>query len=118
MLGFRFLALGAVVFASAFWGSVMPSAALTGGELAEYCAGYPTGGRPALCELYVSSGRDFVNSDDRMENPRGKLCIPTDTSIGELIKVVNDWLDSHPELHAKSGYDATYGGFAKAYRCR
>ena len=114
----RRLLIGAIAGAFALTGFVSPAMALTGGELAEKCAGYPETGRTSLCELYVSSLRDFANSDDRMVNPRGKLCIPADTPIGEIITLVNDWLASHPELHARSGYEAAYGALDAPYRCR
>jgi len=94
-----------------------PSNAISGGEILKMCVDFPGGDSPRQCRLYIQSMIGFVNSDDPTVNPKGKLCIGEQVPLDEVVKVINEWLSAHPNLHDTAGYDATYGALAQRYRC-
>jgi hypothetical protein len=93
------------------------AAAATGSDIGTMCGEYPGGAEPNTCEAYIQAMVEIVDSSDNMSNPNGKLCVG-DAPIGDLVNIVNKWLTAHPELLSKSAYDATYGAFAQAYKCK
>ncbi len=90
----------AVLFVTACWVFSLAGShvarAVTGPEIAEWCAGYPDAVRRSLCELYVGSGIELLQSKDRMNNAGRRICIPPGTPREALIKKVSDWLAANP----------------------
>ncbi len=92
--------------------------ASTGGDIFKDCKGYPAAGRKVLCETYVQELVNFAKSTDKLVNPKGVICPGPNVSLADFVASINRWLAAHPELHAKSSYDAAHAALARDYPCR
>lgn len=90
----------AIYFAAACWSFSFAGShlahAVTGPEVADWCAGYPDATRLNLCELYIGSGIELLQSKDQFNNAGRRICVPPGTPRLELIKKVTDWLAANP----------------------
>lgn len=91
---------------------------VSGEDLISDCKGYPDSPRPRTCALFASSFAEFARSNDKTENPRGRLCIGEDVPVGEIIGLINDWLAKHPNAGSMNGYEIAHSATRDRYRCK
>lgn len=71
--------------------------AVKAGEIYEWCADYPDGGRPELCRVYTGAIMEFFQ---RERGPLGNdtdVCLPADATVSQIIPLIYIWLDQNPE---------------------
>lgn len=61
---------------------------------------------------------EFARSNDRTQNPQGKLCIGDGVPASEIIMQINDWLAKRPNAANMNGYEIAYSATQDRYRCR
>ena len=83
--------------------SYSPALSASSENVYEMCAGYPDSAQPRTCKLYIVAALRFVGSDDRTENPQGKLCTEG-VDADAIIPEYTEWLSRHPQY-----MEADYG---------
>ena len=91
--------------------------AATADEALKGCDGYPDALAPALCEAYLADIMILIESDDRLINPEGRLCLDEALTPADVIPIVVDWIKDHPGQRAISVFEATHRALAPQYRC-
>ena len=95
-----------------------PTYAATADEVLKGCKNFPDSKMPRTCEAYFIEAIRFVNSDDPLANPKGKLCVGEEVPIADIINLVVEWIEQKPSRRSFSLFDAMHQALAPKYRCK
>ena len=93
------------------------SHAATAEEALRGCENHPDSAAPRLCEAYMTDIMMFLGSDDRMMNPKGRLCLDEALEPTEVIPLVIEWIKAHPGQRSISVFEAAHNALSPQYRC-
>ena len=92
--------------------------AVKASEIYEWCAGYPEGGRPALCRVYTGAIMEFFQRAPGALDKSEDVCLPSDATVDQIIPLLYKWLDQNPdERELRAGVAAEHA-LASVYPCK
>jgi hypothetical protein len=94
------------------------SYAATAEEALEDCKNFPDARTPVTCEAYFEEIMNYIGSSDPMSNPKGPLCLDEHLSPADVIPLVIDWIENHPDDRSISLFDATHNALSPRFKCK
>jgi hypothetical protein len=95
-----------------------PAVAATFGELDAWCAPPDQGGRPELCQGYLTAGLELLASPDKSLNEGVHVCVPKGEDRAKVVSLLRAYARSHPAAHSLDGVDGLGLVLKERYPCR
>lgn len=94
-----------------------PAMAATFGQLVEWCAPEPSGGRPGLCSGYLETYLQGLASTDATLNNGIRACVPEETDRAAIRALIASYAHEHPEAAGEPGVLGLGQALRKLYPC-